>query len=462
MKKVIRLSESKLFGLISHLVEQVEGDYYKISPEDYLELLKLSGDHARGISKLPKFQGKPLWITGSLKVNNKDINDLGNIGYVEGSLDISYTKISDISQIKVKGNVWDSGTPREAKRLAAELREKRNEADQRRQDNEWDPENTDDVGLRANALFEWLVGENELETMDDETKERLNNLKSELEELKKRYDSDETDSSEISDLYDKITDIETEIEEIQDNSTDVYDLVQMKYNHYGLTMFEVLSKPNREYAVGTDDEMEEAALEYAKNYIDEMGTEGFSRHFIEDYLDEDRIRDFIEDFYENDIRDSPDSYFSEDDFQLTDEQEERKEQLEEYIEEMEDLKSETEEEQRNLEDSDSDEYYDLDEKIQEIDSNIEKAQAELDLIVVDDEPTEEMIQDKLNEMVDDRMSDPIDFFREFGYDFKNYVDEDKLAQGLVDSDGWGIMNSYDSSYDSINFQEQTYYIMRIN
>ena len=124
MGNKVRLTEQGLRQLIKRIVEEVDGEYYKISPEEYLDLLKLSGYHGRGISRLPKFQGKPLWITGDLKINNTPTDSLGNVGYVDGSLDISNTKISDISNINVKKHVWDSGTPIERKRLAAELQKK--------------------------------------------------------------------------------------------------------------------------------------------------------------------------------------------------------------------------------------------------------------------------------------------------------------------------------------------------
>ena len=97
MGNKVRLTEQGLQQLIKRIVEEVDGEYYKISPEEYLELLKLSGYHGQGISRLQKFQGKPLWITGDLRISNTSTDSLGNVGYVEGSLDISNTKISDIS-----------------------------------------------------------------------------------------------------------------------------------------------------------------------------------------------------------------------------------------------------------------------------------------------------------------------------------------------------------------------------
>lgn len=460
MGKILRINENNLARVIKRIVEQVDGEYYKISPEEYMNLLKISGYHARGISKLPKFGGKKLYITGNLNLSNLPIDDLGNVGFVNGSLDISKTNIGDISGVQVTGYIRDYGSKREKLRLAAELRQKRSDADERRRENEWDPENTDEEGLKANALFEFLVNDGELQTATDEEKEELKTLREKLDELKERYDSDELEPNEVSSLYDEISEIEDRIDEITTDYVDVYELIKLKYTHYGLDSFEILSLPNKEYTVGTESEMDEAVLEYAKSYVDDVGVDGFRRGFIDDYLDEDEIKDYIDDFYRSDVQDNPDVYFSDDDFELTQEQEERKEQLETYISEMEDMKSELEDEQNEL-DSDSDEYNELQEKIEEVEENIEKAQDELDSIEVDTEPTEEMIDEKVQELVDDRMSDPIGFLREFGLDLNDYIDKDALAQGLVDSDGYGIMNNYDGDYDTIDFNGETYYIMRI-
>ena len=73
-----------------------------------------------------------------------------------------------------------------------------------------------------------------------------------------------------------------------------------------------------------------------------------------------------------------------------------------------------------------------------------------------------MIDTKVAELVRDVRRDPLDYLKNYGLDIKEYIDEDELAQGLVDSDGWGIMNSYDGQYDTEEVNGVTYYIMRVN
>ena len=452
------------------LKEQEEEQYYKISPEDYLELMKLSGYHG-SVTKLKKFGGKPFWITGSLDISKTPTDTLGNVARIDGRLDISNTNIKDISGIQVKGHIWDTKTPRERARLAAELRQKQDEAQERRETGEWDLETADDDGLKANALFEWLVNEGDVEVATDEEKQELQELKIKLEQLKEKYDSEGTEPDEISELDDKITEIEERIEEIEKTFNDVYILNPLNFTHYGLKNFEIIGIPglrDRQYAVGTDEEMEEAAQDYAKNYIDDVGIEGFKDSFLTDNIDEDSFESSVRDSYEYDIRDNPEVYFNDDDFQLTDEQEKRIEELEKHIEELEDYIQRMEEEQSELEDEieDPDEYsqrYDeIQKMIEDAESKRDNAQEELDSIEPDTEPTEDMIEEKLQERVDSAMTDPIGYIKNNGLNLKDYIDGDKLAESLVESDGWGIMNSYDGTYDSINVVGTNYYIMRVN
>ena len=197
--------------------------------------------------------------------------------------------------------------------------------------------------------------------------------------------------------------------------------------------------------------MDAAALHYAVSYIDDVGADGFSESFIEDYLDVDSIVNMAEEDYDYQVRENPDSYFSDDDYELTPEQEQRIEQLESQIEDLEQQKLEL--------DSDDDNYYEYEE---DLDNQIEALQEELDGIEVETEPSEDMVDNMVSRLVRDVRRDPLDYLKNYGLDFKEYIDEDALAQGLVDSDGWGIMNSYDGNYDSVDVAGETYYIMRIN
>lgn len=453
MNKKLILTESELHKVIRRIIEETEDEYYKISPEEYLELMKYGSYHGKAITKMKKFQGKPLWITGDLSLNNTMTDSLGNVGYVEGSLNISKTNILSIEGTKVKGWVSDSGTPRERFREKQELNAKLSQQESLRDSDEWALTKGDETGEKAHALFDNLVYTGEIDPLSEDDKEKLIVLRRKLQDLERDYEELDDNDDRVIDVQDAIDETKSEIEELEENDSDVYMVSEQRYTHYGLQQFEVLISgfKDKEYTVGTEEEMDDAALVYAKSYIDDVGAEGFNESFIEDYLDVDSIVNMAEEDYDYQVRENPDSYFSDDDYELTSEQEERIEQLESQIEDLEQQKLEL--------DSDDENYYDYEE---DLDNQIEALQEELDGIEVDTEPTDDMINDKVAELVRSVRRDPLDYIKNYGVDIKEYIDEDALAQGLVDSDGWGIMNSYDGQYDSTEVNGVTYYIMRVN
>lgn len=434
-----------------------EESYYKISPQEYEDLMKYASYYGKGVTKIRKFGGKPLWITGNVKLSNTPTESLGNVGYIQGNLDISNTKISDLGDTIVKGYVSDYGTPLDARRKAAVLRRKYNDMDEYRESDDWNLDNPDidDVGLKANALFEYLVGNNDLESLSDEEKERVVEIRGEIERLeteKQNLSTDDEDWNEKDDEYQNLIDeLQEELDELIDGKDDVYSLFPTDYTHYGLQVFEVLNG-NQEYSVGTEDEMDEAALEYAKSYIDDAGIGGFSEGFISDYIDTDSLKSYFEDWWRDDIYQNPDVYFSEDDFELTPEQEKRIADIESEIEDYEYHQSELDPNQ-----GDYDELYD------DFQNLIDELQSEKDDIVPDtDSPTDEMVEEVLEDRLYDVERNPLFYIKEYDLDISHYIDEDELAKGLVDSDGYGIMSHYDGSYDYISINGEDYYILRIN
>ena len=463
MEKIVLTKEhiTKLISVIKEQDElQVEDNTVEVTPEEIYKLLPVIDYNLNALSKLRKYKDKDIIVKGNFDISDKPIKSLGPIIRIEGSLNMSQTEIASIENVIVTGRVTDWGSERakikERRRVAA----LRAEAESRREDGDWDIENGDPVGLVAQAVFQYLQREEPDEIQSEEDSERLRNLQERRGNI--YYDQEQGNDSQ--ELQDELDSIDAEIEEIEEK-IDVYSLIPSRYNFYrSMSRFEIYdgALSGREYVAGTTSEAESAALEYAQEYIDENGPTAFNEHFWQDHLDEEGILDHFRDVYENDVRDNPDIYFEEDDFELTSEQEERKEQLENYIEEMESMLSDLEEEQRNLEDYDSDEYYDLDEKIQEVQSNIETAQTELDGIEPDTEPTDEMIDNKVDDFLEDVKYDYKAKLDEFGMDVSDWIDKDSLAQAFVDQDGIGIMNSYDGTYDTVNIDDETYVVMRLD
>ena len=454
MSRKLRLTESELYRVIKRIILETEDEYYRISPEDYLDVMQYASYNGNVFRKMKQYGGKPLYITGDLDLGGKDVRDIGPIAYVDGSLDIRNTKVSDLGGLQVKKYISDGGSPRERIREKQELNAKLAQQDVLRDSDEWVLEQGDETGEKAHALFDNLVNVGEIESLSDEDKEKLTILRRKLQDLEQEYEGLDDNDDRVYEVQESIDETQSEIEELEENDVDVYMMYpNQRYSHYGLQQFEVLISGfrDREYTVGTEEEMDAAALQYAVSYIDDVGADGFSESFIEDYLDVDSIVNMAEEDYDYQVRENPESYFSDSDYELTDEQEERKDELETMIYDLEQQKLEL--------DSDDENYYDYEE---DLDNQIEALQEELDNIEVDTEPTEDMIDNMVESLVRDVRRDPLDYLRNYGLDFKEYVDEDALAQGLVDSDGWGIMNSYDGQYDTEEVNGVTYYIMRIN
>ena len=453
MGKKFRLTESELHNVIRRIIEQSDDEYYKISPEDYLEMMQYASYNGNIFRKQKQYGGKPLYITGDLDLNGKDVTDIGPIAYVDGSLDIRNTKVSNLGDLKVKRYISDSGTPRERIREKQELDTKLAEQESLRDSDEWALEQGDETGEKAHALFQYLENNGEIEPLSEDDREKLVILRRKLQDLEREYEGLDDNDDRVSEVQDAIDETQEEIDELEENNVDVYMMYPTRYTHYGLQQFDVLIPgfKNNEYSVGTEEEMDDAALQYAKSYIDDVGVEGFNESFVEDYLDVDAIVSMAEDDYEYQVRDYPDSYFNDDDFELTYEQEQRIEQLESQIEDL--------EIQQNELDTDREDY---DELYEDFQNHIDALQEELDSIEVDTEPTEEMIENKVYELVRDVKRDPLDYLKNYDLNIKDYIDEDALAQGLVDSDGWGVMNGYNGQYDSEEVNGITYYIMRIN
>lgn len=450
MKKII-IAESQAKNLIKILKEQNEGEYYEMTGKQYEELLKLASYNSK-VTGIKKFGGKPLYVVGDVNLSGTPIKDLGNVAVITGRLNISSTQISSLGNTIVKGYVSDYNTPIEKMRIRREELAKLADADERRQDGEWDLDNPkiDDEGLAANALFDYLVYKGDLDEMDEETKNEIKTKKEEIERLIEEGKGLDMDSEEREEIYDRITDLQNEIEELQEGVADVYYLIPQSYRSYGdLNNFEVIGLRGQEYVVGYWDDVYEAAVENQEQLIEDIGIDGISRGLIEDNIDKGRVREYMEEFYRDDITDNPEVYFDDDDYQLTDEQEERKERLEIEIEGLREKLENTENE----------------DEIADLETEIGGFQEELDSIEPDTEPTDDMIDEKVDYYI--RNTDEIDWLKEMGYELNDWVNLKGVARDIVDSDGLGVMASYDGNYDERTVttpdgKKYTFVIMRMN
>ena len=343
-------------------------------------------------------------------------------------------------------------------RIQRELQNKRNEAEERRLDGEWElGPDCPTEGLKAHALLDWLVDNGDVELMTNEDRVEINRLESEIERLQTEYDNDEDVRT---DLLDEISDLEDELTELK-NKIDVY-YITPDGEFYDTSQFEVIDADlyGREYAVGTEREMETSAYDRVDNLIDDIGYEGFSKGFAEDYIDTEEVVEYARQFYEDDVRESPESYLNEEDRMLSDEQSDEITTLKTRITELE-SRVERLESQLDGGEDDDDIQYDIDELNEKIEEYNER------ITEIEETPEGDFPEELIDDVVEDRLSDvrrnPEDFIKEWGLDMDNFINKRDFIQGVIDADGYGnTLNGYDGNAEEIKVQDKWFYVMRIN
>ena len=434
------------------LKEETEGDdIVKVTPDDIYHYAKIMSGNLQGLSKVPAYRGKKLVVVGKLDLSEfPNVKNLGSIVKITGGLDISGTDIASIEGVEVIGYVSDYNSKMYRIRKAKEKARILAIAQGRRDDNEWG-DLEDGYSAKANALFEYLKGRDDLQDRPKNLQEKID----ELEDRKSQLEESQAQLDDVSEEYDRlqgqIDAVDVEIEELNDGKFgDVYDLIPDGQN-YGLAAFQskLPDSEDEEYFLGPLNEVDRAFKDYWENYVDEVGTEGFNESVIEDNLDMDRLRSDIEDTYENNVRDNPEAYLSESDKELSRSQEEEIQRLETEKDELEVRLSDLE--------SEDDSYDEINDRIQEIETEIDE---------INDSPEgeykEEAIEYKIADTVDYYVSNYKEYLSNMGSDVSDYLDKDSLVQYLIDNEDYGQMSSYDNSYDTIRFNEREYYIFRHN
>jgi hypothetical protein len=374
----------------------------------------------------------------------------------------SYISTTFADQLKI----WNDNelAEKERQRLNREANERAQRgqlarAEQRRQTNEWDLEDTDDVGLRANALFKYLVSIDNLQELTPENKSEIARIENEITRLQAEYDNDEEVRG---DLLDEISELEDKLGEL-DELTDVYTLLPAQYGHYGLTQFENIVD-GTEWAVGNESEMEEASREAVESLIDDIGIEGFNPSFIENHIDEDGVESYIRDFFNHDVYDSPESYLDDDDKEISSSQKQEIAELR-----QEEIELDTERDELNSDDFEED-Y--IEQRTSEIETRLLEIQDEIEEINnnpdgdYDEEAIEKAIDDKVSEYTGNIESFVSNFI---GIDYvqwirdHDFIDKDAFIESIVDADGYGIsLNSYDGDVNEEVVDGKTYYIIRVS
>jgi predicted nuclease with TOPRIM domain len=337
------------------------------------------------------------------------------------------------------------------------LNQRRADAQERRESGEWDlGPNCPEEGLKAHALLIWLGGNNDVEVKTNEDRTEIQRLKDEIERLENEYDNSEDVRT---DLLDEKETLQDELDELE-SKIDVYNIVPTG-THYDMTEFEVIDSDvdGHRYAVGTQGEVDTSAYDYVDNLIDDIGYDGFNQGFARGYIDEEAVASYAEDVYNDDVRDNPESYFDDSERQLSSEQDEKIEILDSRIEQTEALIERLENEMTGDDDSDIEEQIDeLNDRITEYKDEIEEIEADPEGEFPDD-----LIDEKVSDLVSDVRNDPEEFMETFGLNWEDYIDKDEFIEGVISSDGYGsCLSSYDGDVNEEYVQDQLFYVIRID
>ena len=501
MKKKIRLTENKLVSIILKLIKEDEIEKVYISPEEYIQYLKQVGFMAHAIPYLPKFRGKKLVVNGSLNLSNVEgkqkIYKIGNIE-VEGGLNVSYTNVKSLDDVKVTGHKTFWQTPYEKVIERRKLQAKYDEQNERREDGDWDIKNTGYESPRANAAFQYAVNDGHLQSLDDEEKEEINELRQRIKDLEEEQENLDAGDENYSEKFDEITDQQSELEEeiknLTNDKVDVYDLYSVG-SRWNLAEFESLST-KMTFAVGEYGEADDSLEEYYGEQVDDLDNY-FSKETLSSYIDADKVKEYYSDSVEEWVRDDPDGYGVEKELSSDQEEEIWLLEMEKWVYENEGVRapimyptkekdgtfdfydSEDNELQYRREgnnsilykdgqvvpprqlydDEDTEEHEtDREDRISDIDSEIEDIKEN-----PDGDPDESSIEDVVNNYLENEIGyDPAGWLNNMGGDITDFIDTRELLDDLVRNGDYGDLNSYDGTYDTVNINGTDYVVMRTN
>lgn len=271
-------------------------------------------------------------------------------------------------------------------------------ANERREEDSWNLQNPeiDDVGIMANAVFDGLVN-----------------------------------------LWD-----------IVGEGEDVYYLHQSPFEYFGLKHFNWKGETDNDsdYVVGTYEESYDAAKEKLKELIQDVGgvMSAFNKDFVLNYIDKESVIEFFRESYTDMVYDDPSSYFESDEYPLSKKQQENIERLSQEKEGI----------VRRMEEGGEEE--DLQERIDEIDEEIERIQSDPDGDVTDD-----MVEEKVNDMIIDVKRNIEYYMNEYGLNYEDYIDEESLLSSAIDADGLGhTISQYDAEEYEVVINNVTYHVFR--
>ena len=285
-----------------------------------------------------------------------------------------------------------------------------------------------------------VLGDNGYNILTPEISEKISEMREEISELEKNPGNEE-----------RIEELEVLIVEYDDYIT-LDDIEETNYTHYELNQYEI-SKIGETYCVGTEDDMDYAMKEYTKSYIDDVGEDDFLNNLnnLEYYINEDQLSADLFDLEYNNMQYNPSDYFVDSDRELSSEQVEMIEILNNRIEKYRGILGKIP--RRELDDKKEAEINDL---ISRLESKIEDIQESPE----GDFP-DELISDMAKSMVDDRLYNLSNFISEYGYNYiQHFIDMDDIISDIVDESTYEVLSHIDGNYYETRVDGEYYFVIK--
>jgi hypothetical protein len=193
---------------------------------------------------------------------------------------------------------------------------------------------------------------------------------------------------------------------------------------------------SEKWAVGFEHDAETSARMSVENMIDDNGYNSFSTTLVESHIDGDEVAEEFRSSEEDNIRENLEHYFDEEDYEYDEEVQNRIDEIEELLEDPEELTQE--------------QYDELNEELEEL---------------KDSEKTipENLIDEKVEERLSEISDNALEYLKDYGYDYDNFIDQEALISDVVSTDGYGnLINHWDGSEETVEFDNETYYIFQID
>lgn len=256
-------------------------------------------------------------------------------------------------------------------------------------------------------------------------------------------------------------------------------LEEVGFGHFGLELYRNVDD-GKSYAIGDDDEAQDAMREYFEDYVEQQGgIEYVDRYWLDDFIELDswEVEQFAEEEAEHRVEDmDEDDVIDEAGYDDKDSFEEKISELESEIEDFESERDDLEIELGDLDvEEDEDEMEEIEERIEDLEYEIsdregekEDIQSELDSLY--DTAKEELLETYKDNTIDEVNDQGVDYFIDnLGYSLEDAVtsfctfDNDGLEESLAENEDRGdTLSPYDGVENEEEYNGEWYYIYRVD